>query len=72
MNLNLVGSVRELPGQLVGDAAELLLEHLTARFLIDRLIHRHATAPLSRPLVQLVSIVACLTAGGERRCLKFT
>jgi hypothetical protein len=43
VNLDLVGTVRKLSRQLVGYSAQLLLEYLTTRFLIYRLVHRHAT-----------------------------
>jgi hypothetical protein len=39
MNLDLVGAVRKLSRQLVGDPAKLLLKYLTTHFLT----HRHAT-----------------------------
>jgi hypothetical protein len=67
MDLDLIGPVRKLPRQLVGDPAQLLLEYLTTQFLT----HRHATAPLYRPLLRLASIVACLTGCVESRCRKF-
>jgi hypothetical protein len=39
MDLALIGAVRKLPGQLIGDPTELLLEYLATQFLS----HRHAT-----------------------------
>jgi hypothetical protein len=67
VNLDLVGTVRELPRQLVGYPAQLLLEYLTTHSLI----HRHATRSSGSP-VRLASIVAFLTGCGEGRCLEFT
>jgi hypothetical protein len=45
MDLDLIGTVRKLPRQLVGDSAELLLEYLTTHFLA----HRHATRSFVPP-----------------------
>jgi hypothetical protein len=45
MDLGLVGAVRKLSRQLVGDPAELLLEYLTTQFLT----HRHATRSFVSP-----------------------
>jgi hypothetical protein len=47
VNLDLVGAVRELPGQLIGDPIKLLLEDLTTHFLA----HRHATRSSGSPAV---------------------
>src|SRR6185437_11463430 len=45
VNLDLVDTVRELPRQLVGYPAQLLLEYRTAHLLI----HRHATRSSGSP-----------------------
>jgi hypothetical protein len=50
MNLDLIGAVRKLPRQLVGDPAQLLLEYPTTCFLIHRLTHRHATRSSDSPV----------------------
>jgi hypothetical protein len=49
VNLDLIDAVRELPGQLIGHPAQLLLENLATGFVIRYLTHRHATRSSGSP-----------------------